>query len=208
MCTGGVEVRVARTRYVDHGRHIELDHLFIEGIPVTIRQGWRGPVAAGWIRIEVAAYEPEFRHAAVEFRDRVRDGHARRLGKLAYTDKILGIQVRHALNKIVAGASPALRHRFVADMVRHGGCARGENRDVCASLPLQLQLVGLDSLADLVIADSRRTRRRQYRVLDARHLLIAERLVGGRGSRVMAVAIDDQHRSPPPASLGHRWLGT
>ena len=63
---GRVEVRVARRADVDHRRHVELDHLFVERIPVLVGERRRGPVAAGRIGVQVAADEPELVDAALE----------------------------------------------------------------------------------------------------------------------------------------------
>src|SRR5688572_15010865 len=81
--------------------------------------------------------------------------------------------------------------------MRHRRRARREERDICAALALQLQLILLDRLADLVIADPRGRRQRQARILEARELLVAELLMRGRSSRVVAVTVDDQHQMLP-----------
>ena len=136
---GGVEVRVARRRHVDHRRHVELDHLLVERIPVTVGQRRRGPVTARRIGIEVAADEAELAHAALRARaTELRDRHAGRLRQLADADEVLGIQIDDALDQVVAGARPGLRDRLVADVMRHRRRARREDRDVGAALALQL----------------------------------------------------------------------
>ena len=43
---GRMEARVARRADVHHGRHVELDHLFVKRIPVPIGQRRSGPMAA------------------------------------------------------------------------------------------------------------------------------------------------------------------
>src|SRR5688572_5784691 len=81
--------------------------------------------------------------------------------------------------------------------MRHRRCARREERDVCAALALQLELILLDRLANLVVADTRGRWRRQARILEPRELLVAELLMRVRSSRVVAVAVDDQHQTLP-----------
>ena len=63
---GRVEVRIARRADVDHRRHVELDHLFVERIPLPVGQRRRGPVAARRIGVQVAADEAELVDAALE----------------------------------------------------------------------------------------------------------------------------------------------
>jgi hypothetical protein len=50
-------------------------------------------------------------------------------------------------------AAQVARHVEVADVVRHEAGARLKMRDVAAALLHQAQLVGLDGLAQLVVAD-------------------------------------------------------
>ena len=63
---GGVEVRVADCRDVDHRRHVELDHLFVDRIPVAVGQRRASPAAAARIGVEVAADEAELVDASLE----------------------------------------------------------------------------------------------------------------------------------------------
>ena len=56
---GGVEVGVAAARHVDHRRHVELDHLLVDRVPVAIGERRPGPHAAARIGVEVAADEAE-----------------------------------------------------------------------------------------------------------------------------------------------------
>ena len=52
-----------------HGRNIELDHLFEERVPTPVRERRRCPVAAGRVRVEIAAHKAELEHAALELRN-------------------------------------------------------------------------------------------------------------------------------------------
>jgi hypothetical protein len=73
--------------------------------------------------------------------------------------------------------------------------ARGEK--IVRSVPALAgdpQLVALDRLPDLVVADLRRGRHRQRRVLQPGELGVPVLLEGGRRRRVVAVAIDDHLR--------------
>ncbi len=197
MRTRRMEVRIARRRYVDHRRHVERDHLLVERIPMLVGERRRLPMAARRVGIEIAADEAQLGHAALQLRNRVGDRHARRLRQLAHTDEVFRIQVDDTLDEVVACARPGGRSRLVADVVRHRRRTRRKNRDVCATLALQLELVLLDRLADLVIADAPRRRHWQARVLEARKLLVPELLMRVRSSRVVAVAVDDQHQTLP-----------
>ena len=67
---GGVKVRVATARDVDHRRHVELDHLLVDRVPVAIGERRPVPPAAAGVGVQVAADEAQFVHAALEFLDR------------------------------------------------------------------------------------------------------------------------------------------
>src|SRR6185437_8041129 len=93
------------------------------------------------------------------------------------------------------------RHLLVTNVMSHCRGAGGEERDVAAALSLELQLVGLDGLANLVIRDLSRLRGRQARVLEACGLGFAKFLVRGRCRRVVAVTVDDHAVSVISAPL-------
>ena len=127
----------------------------------------------------------------------MRDRHAGRLRQLADAGEVVGIQVDDAFDEIVAGARPRQRDRLVADVMTHGRGARREQREISAAFALQPKLIGLESLADLVVADPLRHRRGQRRILDAHQLRIAEFLVRLGRRRVVPVTVDDQHGAAP-----------
>ena len=106
---GGVEVRVARRADVDHRRHVELDQLLVERIPVPVGQRRRRPVAARRIRIQIAADEAELVDAALELLDAVGERVARRLRQLADADEVLREQRADAMNQIVAVLASSAR---------------------------------------------------------------------------------------------------
>src|SRR5688572_1011722 len=81
--------------------------------------------------------------------------------------------------------------------MRHRRRARREQCDVSAALALQLELILLDRLADLVVADARGRRQRQARIREPRELLVPELLMSVRSSRVVTVAVDNQHQTLP-----------
>ena len=118
--------------------------------------------------------------------------HARDLRQLAHADEILRIKRAHAVDQVVADARPLRADVRVADMMRHAGGARREDRNVGAALALEFELRAFEAGADLVVADAEVERLRPQRlVLDAGDLLVAE---GGKLLRrrcVMSVAIDD-----------------
>ncbi len=64
-----VEGRIARTRDMDHGRHIELDHLLEERIPVSVVERRRREVATGRVRVQIAADKTHI-DAALQLGDR------------------------------------------------------------------------------------------------------------------------------------------
>jgi hypothetical protein len=66
---GRVEPRIAAPRNMDHRRHIQLNHLLVEGIPETVGERRMGEVAAAWIGVEVAADKAELADAALELLD-------------------------------------------------------------------------------------------------------------------------------------------
>ncbi len=49
--------RIAAARDVDHRRHVQLDHLLVERVPVVVGQRRRGEMPAARIGVEVAADE-------------------------------------------------------------------------------------------------------------------------------------------------------
>jgi hypothetical protein len=83
--------------------------------------------------------------------------------------------------------------------VGHAGRARREDRQVVAALPRDPQLVALDRLADLIVADPRLGGNRQRRVLQPGELGVAKLLEGGRCRRVVTVTVNE--RTLPAASL-------
>ena len=87
--------------------------------------------------------------------------------------------------------------RLVADVMRHAGGARREDREVGAALALELELRALQALADLVVADAEvLVGGAARRVGQAGELAVAEDLELLRRGRVVAVAVDDHRRVP------------
>jgi hypothetical protein len=74
---GGVEVGVAAAGDVHHGGHVQLDHLLEERVPVPVGERRAGPHAAARVGVEVAADEPEFQDAALQFGHRLLEVGAR-----------------------------------------------------------------------------------------------------------------------------------
>src|SRR6185437_2107101 len=89
------------------------------------------------------------------------------------------------------GACPGRRYVFVPDVMAHRRGARGKEREIAAALSLQLELIGLDGLADLVVGNPCRRRRRQGGILEARGLGLAKPLMRRGRGRIVAVTVDD-----------------
>ena len=185
--------RVARLADVDHRRHAELAHLFVERIPIAVGEARAVEKAAARVGIQVAADEAELLDAAHELAHRGVDRRARRLRQLRDADEVLRIQLREPIDQIVAMLRPRFARRRVAEVMTHPARARAEDRDVGAALALQLQLRALDALAQLVVADFQRALLRlMLRILlEIRFLLVAIVAELFRRRRVVAVAIDD-----------------
>ena len=151
---GGVEGGIARGAHVHHGRHVELDHLLVDRIPVAVGQRRVLPPAARRIRIEVAADEAQLVHAALELGDAVLRRDARHLRQLADADEVLRVELHRPVDQVVADAGPLRGRRLVAEVMRHAGGARREDGEVGAALALELELRALQALADLIVADA------------------------------------------------------
>src|SRR5690606_18432064 len=155
-----------------------------------------GEVAAGRVRVQVAADEAELEDAALELAHAAVDRCAGRLRQLRDADEVLRIELREPVDQVVAMLGPRAARRLVADVVPHPARTRREQRDVGAPLPLELELIPLDAFPELIVADVQRALDRlMVRILRKLGLLLlailAELL---RSGRVMSVAIDD-HRS-------------
>ena len=192
MRAGGVEAGVAAGADVDHGRDVVLDHLFVDRVPVAVRQRRAGPVAAGRIGVQVDADVAIFLHALFEFGNAGARINARALRQHGHRHKVVREQLADAVAQLVADGGPGGRNIEVANVVRHEAGARGKQRQVAAALLHQAQLVRDDGLAQLVVADFQvGDARHGGRVLDAGNLRVAPgfQRFGRRG--VVAVAIDD-----------------
>jgi hypothetical protein len=117
-----------------------------------------------------------------------------RLRQLAHADEVLRIERYDAGDQIVADLRPFEADALVADVMAHAGGARREDREVGATLALQLELVLLDAFADFVVGHLQCGARRHRRLVlgvGRRGLFLAETMqVLGLGG-VVAVAIDD-----------------
>ena len=152
---------------------------------------------AARIGVEVAADETQLLDAAAQL---AHAGGKVRLGALrqhADADEGFGKQLRHAVDQVVAVLRPGLGHLLVADVMRHGGCARRKDRQIRTAFPDQPQLVVLDRLADLVIRNLG-IGGRILAFLEGGLLLLAPLVVALGQHGVMAMAIDDQAHSASP----------
>src|SRR5690606_19983710 len=85
-----------------------------------------------------------------------------------------------------------------ADVMRHEARARREDRQVAAALVHLRELVSLDRLAQLVVADAQlRSLRRDAAVVQRGDLAVAPVFEGLRRGRVVAVTVDDHSFVPP-----------
>jgi hypothetical protein len=156
----------------------------------------RGPPRAGRVRVQVAADEAELGDAPLKL------GHGRvqrlprDLRELADAGEVLREQPGDPVDEVVADPRPGDRGGRIGDVVAHGRRAGGEDRQVGAALARDPQLVGLDRLPDLVVADLGVGRHRPGRVGQPGQLRVPVALQRGRRGRVVTVAIDDHLRLP------------
>ena len=136
-----------------HRRHVQLDHLFVERIPVLIGQRRRGPVAARRVGIQVAADEAELVHAALQLLDDILEA-ARPATAAA------GTHPRNCWDRACkrdesdrCSAAPIGAGRRGADVMRHRGRARRKYRHVGTALALQLELRAFEALPNLIVTD-------------------------------------------------------
>ena len=73
MCPGGMEAGIATGADMDHGRHLELDHLFVERIPGAVGQRRRGPVTTRRIGVQIDTDEAVLEHAFLQLGNRGSD---------------------------------------------------------------------------------------------------------------------------------------
>src|SRR6185503_13021935 len=185
--------RVARFADVHHRGHLELAHLFVQRVPVPIRQRRSVEEPAARVGIQIAADETKLVDATFELAYRRVDRRARRLRQLRDADEILRVELREPVDQIVAVLGPRFARRRVAEVMTHPARARAEDRDVRAALALQLELRALHARAQLIVADRERALLRlMLRIrLELGFLpvaIVAELL---RRRRVVAVAVDD-----------------
>src|SRR5579863_2155156 len=187
-----MEAGIAARGDVDHRRDVEIDHLLVDRVPMTIRQRWRGPVSAGGVGIEVDADEAVLFDAFFKLGNAGRWIDAGRLRQHRRTGEIVGEQLADAPAQLVANRSPRRRHLEVADVMGHEACARAEDGQIAAALLHLPELVVDDGLAQLVVADLQLARLGSGGgILDARDLPVAPILEGLGRCGVVAVHIDD-----------------
>ena len=189
----GVKAAVAAGRHVNHGGDVVLDHLFINGVPGLVAQRRRCPVAARWIGVQVDADVAVLLDTLDQLGDAGRRIDTGRLGQHGRRHEMVGKQLRHAKAQLVANGGPGGRDVEVTNVVGHEAGAGAEDGQVRAALFHLGQLVGLNGLAQFVVADFQLGHFGHGRgVFDARNLAIApvfQRLGGGG---VVTVYINDQ----------------
>ena len=129
--------RVTGTADMNHGRHFQLYHFFVNWVPVPVTQGRGVKFAARGIRVQVAADEAEFIDAAVQFSDAVGEIHAGALGQGTGPNKIVWVKLGDAVNQFIGVFGPVLAGPFVANVRPHPGGAGRKDSSVSASFALQ-----------------------------------------------------------------------
>ena len=74
---GCMETGIACGADMNHRRHIEIDHFFVERIPIFVGQRRRVETATRWIRIQIAPNEPQLPNTSFKFGNRIQNRHAR-----------------------------------------------------------------------------------------------------------------------------------
>ena len=111
-------------------------------------------------------------------------------------DEMVGKELRDAEAELVADRGPGRAYGEIADVMGHEAGARAEDGQIASALLHEAQLVRLDQLAKLVVADLElRDLGRLGGILDAGDLPVAPRLEGFGSGRVVPVAIDDHGRA-------------
>ena len=175
---------------------IELDHLLIERIPGFISHRRRVEVAAGWVRVQVAADESHVFTQRSSSAVGVLRIDARRLRELADADEILGDRAkRHARSDRCRSATiPALTLSSPMWCAHAQGAGR-EDGQVGAALPLQPELASARCSRGFFVVGHLQLRPRRHLALvfgfGGLGLLRAKAMqVLGLGG-VVAVAVDD-----------------
>ena len=178
---------------MDHRRHIQIAHGFIQRVPVFVAERQVLPVTAGRVGVQVAADEAHLLDAAAKLGDACPDRGLRALRQLADWHEVCREQVADTPDQVVAMLGPGLRGAGVADMMAHPAGARREDGDVRAAFLLDTKLVGLDALANLVVADRHHALAADVVGVcgDGLFLRVAPGGDARRGGGVMAVAIND-----------------
>ena len=208
MGAGGVEGWVAGGADVDHGGHVQFAQFLIEGIPIAVSQGRAAPVAAGRIRVQVAANEAELMHAALQLGDAVAQRGAGGLRQLRHAHEIVRVKPGDAVDQLVAMLGPVLGGVGVADVVPHPAGPGGEDGEVRAPLRLHLQLGALQAVTDLLVGDvDQALGAGIHGILRQRRLLGVPIFAQSvRRGGVVAVAVDD-HLAVFQDEMPHRGVG-
>src|SRR5258708_10287086 len=130
--------------------------------------------------------------AAFELADAALRIDSGRLRQLGYADEVVRVKCGEAVDQFVRYLRPFEAQAFVADMVRHVGCARREDRKAGAALALELELRAFDARTQFVIADIQGgPRRLLLGVFDGGNLVLAKVMQLLRLRGVVTVAVDD-----------------
>ena len=127
--TGSMEVVIARGAHVHHGRHVQFDQLFVNGVPILIGQRRRGPMTTRRVGVEVGTDKAHV-GTALQFAHAAGQRRAWRLRQLADTHEVLRVQAHATLDQVVANLRPLQTGGLGADVVRHGRRARRKDGQV------------------------------------------------------------------------------
>ena len=146
--------------------------------------------AGVWIQIET--HVAKFLDAFLQLGNTGGGVHARALRQHGRANEVVGEQLAHAKAQFVANGGPGSRHIEVANVVRHKAGTRAEDGEVATALFHQAQLVGLNGLAQLVVADHQlRNLGPTGWVQDTGDLAITPVFQRFGGGGVVAVAVND-----------------
>src|ERR1035437_7937752 len=112
MRAGGVKAGVAAGGNVDHGGDVELHHLLVDRVPLSVRQRRRGPVPARRVRIEVDADATILLDAFLQLRNAGLGVYARRLRQHRRATKLSGnswLTRQHSSLQIAAQVDDTLK---------------------------------------------------------------------------------------------------
>ena len=149
-------------------------------------------MAARGVGVQVDTDVAVLLHALDQLRNAGLGVHAGRLGQHGSGNEVLREQLADAIAQLVADGCPGGRSFKVTNVVGHERSTGAENGQVRAAFLHQAQLVALDALTDLVVADLQfRHLGRHAGVLQTGNLAIAPGTQCCRRRGVVAVYVNN-----------------